>query len=78
MLGWLIYDRPWTLPAGGAIVGYATNWIALKLIFEPVDPVHIGPFAVQGLFLKRQNEVRSAALTRKSFLRVRLPPHSWL
>lgn len=57
MFVWLLYDKPWTLPAGGAVVGYITNWVALKLIFEPVDPVKIGPFVLQGLFLKRQNEV---------------------
>ena len=27
---------------------------ALKLIFEPVEPRKIGPFVLQGLFLKRQ------------------------
>ncbi|CAM9805798.1 unnamed protein product, partial [Choristocarpus tenellus] len=57
MFVWLLYDKPWTLPAGGAVVGYLTNWLALKLIFEPVDPVRVGPFNIQGLFLKRQNEV---------------------
>ena len=38
MLAWLVYERAWTLAAGGAIVGYLTNWVALKLIFEPVEP----------------------------------------
>ncbi|CAM9909177.1 unnamed protein product, partial [Laminaria digitata] len=57
MFVWLLYDKPWTLPAGGAVVGYITNWLAIKLIFEPVDPVKIGPFVLQGLFLKRQDEV---------------------
>ncbi|CAM9926514.1 unnamed protein product [Ectocarpus sp. 12 AP-2014] len=57
MFVWLLYDKPWTLPAGGAVVGYITNWLAIKLIFEPVDPVKLGPFVLQGLFLKRQNEV---------------------
>jgi uncharacterized membrane protein YheB (UPF0754 family) len=38
-------------------VGYLTNWIALKCIFEPVEPVQVGPFVLQGLFLKRQQEV---------------------
>ena len=52
-----MYERAWTLAAGGAIVGYLTNWIALKLIFEPVDPVRIGPFQLQGMFLRRQHEV---------------------
>lgn len=58
MFIWLVYDKPWILPAGGAVVGYLTNWLAIKLIFEPVDPVKVGPFVLQGLFLKRQNEVR--------------------
>ena len=56
MLIWL-YERAWTLAAGGAIVGYLTNLIALKLIFEPVEPTRIGPFMMQGMFLRRQNEV---------------------
>ena len=57
MLIWLFYERAWTLAAGGAIVGYLTNLIALKLIFEPVEPTRIGPFMMQGMFLRRQNEV---------------------
>ncbi|CAM9203879.1 unnamed protein product [Ascophyllum nodosum] len=57
MFVWLVYDKPWILPAGGAVVGYLTNWLAIKLIFEPVDPIKVGPFVLQGLFLKRQNEV---------------------
>ena len=54
---WIFYELPWTLAAGGAVVGYLTNWIALKLIFEPVEPTRFGPFVLQGLFLKRQAEV---------------------
>lgn len=43
--------------SGGGIVGLATNWLALKWIFEPVDPLKIGPWLLQGKFLKRQKEV---------------------
>ena len=57
MLIWLLYERAWTLAVGGAVVGYLTNWLALKLIFEPVEPRRVGPLVVQGLFLKRQDEV---------------------
>jgi len=61
MLAWLVFPRAWTLPVGGAIVGYLTNWIALKMIFEPVDPVRVmGLFTFQGLFLRRQEEVSIA------------------
>ena len=42
---------------GGALVGYVTNWIALKWIFEPLNPLVLGPFILQGMFLKRQKEV---------------------
>ena len=35
----------------------ATNWLALKWIFEPVDPIRIGPLLLQGKFLRRQKEV---------------------
>jgi uncharacterized membrane protein YheB (UPF0754 family) len=47
----------WILPIGGVIVGYLTNAIALRVIFEPVVPKQIGPFRLQGLFLRRQPEV---------------------
>lgn len=57
MLLWYFYQAWWILPLGGLLVGYATNWIAIKIIFEPQEPIHIGPFKIQGMFLKRQNEV---------------------
>jgi uncharacterized membrane protein YheB (UPF0754 family) len=45
------------LPIGGVIIGYVTNWVALWMIFEPVEPRKLGPFKVQGLFMRRQPEV---------------------
>ena len=54
---WLIYPASWVLPTFGLIVGYATNWIALNIIFRPLHPTRIGPWTFQGLFLKRQEEV---------------------
>jgi uncharacterized membrane protein YheB (UPF0754 family) len=53
----LYWDNPWTMSVGGLIVGLATNWLALKWIFEPVQPTRVGPFVLQGLFLRRQAEV---------------------
>jgi len=53
----LYWNNPWTLSIGGLVVGLATNWLALKWIFEPVNPLKIGPIVLQGLFLRRQNEV---------------------
>ncbi|MDH3200878.1 MAG: hypothetical protein OEM15_08300 [Myxococcales bacterium] len=60
MAVWVTYPAPWILPAAGFGVGYVTNWIALKLVFHPREPVKIGPMTVQGLFHKRQAEVAQA------------------
>lgn len=57
MLVWYFHPIWWVLPVGGLIVGYLTNWIAIKIIFEPKQPIKLGPFTIQGMFLKRQNEV---------------------
>ncbi|MBF0226331.1 MAG: DUF445 family protein [Desulfobacterales bacterium] len=60
MLLWIVAEAWWQLPVGGLIVGYLTNWLALKMIFEPAKPKKIGPFTLQGLFHKRQKEVAEA------------------
>jgi uncharacterized membrane protein YheB (UPF0754 family) len=45
------------LPVLSIIVGWTTNWLAIVLIFEPVEERKFGPFKFRGLFLRRQNEV---------------------
>lgn len=47
----------WVLPIAGVLIGYTTNLLGIRMIFEPVRPRRIGPFELQGLFLKRQPEV---------------------
>ena len=54
---WIFYQGWWVLPVFGLVVGWATNWFALEIIFRPLHPVRVGPWIVQGLFLKRQREV---------------------
>jgi len=54
---WVLYPAAWVLPAFGLFVGLATNWIALNVIFRPLEPKKLGPWTVQGLFLRRQREV---------------------
>ncbi len=54
---WIFYPAWWVLPAFGLLVGWATNWIALNIIFRPLHPKRVGPWTLQGLFLKRQKEV---------------------
>lgn len=47
----------WLLPISGVLIGYTTNVLGIRMIFEPVRPRRIGPLTLQGLFLKRQPEV---------------------
>ncbi len=51
------YSPWWILPVFGIFVGYATNWLAIKLIFSPIKPINFGFFKLQGVFIKRQKEV---------------------
>ena len=63
MVIWYFYKPWWFLPAAGLAVGYATNWLALKLIFFPQKAWRIGPFVFQGLFIKRQKAVAAEYAT---------------
>ncbi len=42
------------LPFIGAITGWVTNWIAVKMLFHPKEPKNFLFFKVQGVFPKRQ------------------------
>jgi hypothetical protein len=46
----------WVLPLAQAVIGYATNWTGIYMIYEPVESKKVGPFRWQGLFLRRQHE----------------------
>lgn len=56
-LVWYFLPQWWVLPFFGFLVGTLTNWIAIQLIFTPLEPKKIGPFVFQGLFLKRQKDI---------------------
>lgn len=68
---YVFYDATWVLPVAGFIVGYATNWIALKMIFEPAHEYNVAGLRVQGLFLKRQSEasIEMSKVMSTAFLR---------
>jgi uncharacterized membrane protein YheB (UPF0754 family) len=53
----------WLLPILGVIVGYATNWVALWMIYEPAEPEQWGPLRVHGLFIRRQHDVAKVYAT---------------
>ena len=66
-----IYIYTWMLPLTGFASASLTNWIALKMIFSPIDPIYIfGRFRIQGLFLRRQKEASRvfASLFAETFL----------
>lgn len=46
-----------TIPAIGGVIGYVTNWIAVKMIFRPIQPVSVLGIKVQGLIGKRHQEL---------------------
>ena len=70
MVCWVLFKQPWMLPAFGGFVGFFSDWIALQMMFRPLRPKKIMGFTLQGLFIKRQNEVAAdyAALISKQLL----------
>lgn len=54
---WVLFHEPLIMPLFGLIVGWFTDWLALKMIFNPKEPVRILGIEWQGLFLKRRKEV---------------------
>ncbi|MFO1030496.1 MAG: DUF445 family protein [Planctomycetota bacterium] len=50
-----------TIPAIGGLIGWSTNWLAVKMIFRPIKKRRIlGLFPVQGLIGRRQPELAKA------------------
>lgn len=42
------------LPIIAALTGWITNWVAVKMLFHPKEPINLGLFKLQGVFPKRQ------------------------
>lgn len=52
-----------TGPIVGAVIGYGTNWLAIKMLFRPLKPIKIGRFTVPftpGMIPKRQEKLAVA------------------
>src|SRR5256885_1110845 len=49
-----LVGQPWVLLVCGPVVGWVTNWVAIVMIFEPVEPRRILGIRLQGMFLRRQ------------------------
>src|SRR5690606_32246410 len=50
---WALTHNVWVIPLFGLFTGWFTDWLALKMIFNPKQPVrYFGIFEWQGLFLR--------------------------
>ncbi|WP_410210755.1 DUF445 domain-containing protein [Aquirhabdus sp.] len=56
---WALTHSPWVMPIFGLFTGWFTDWLALKMVFNPKQPTKYlgGLIQWQGLFLKRRHEV---------------------
>jgi uncharacterized membrane protein YheB (UPF0754 family) len=55
---WAATHSVWVMPIFGGLTGWLTDWLALRMVFEPKQPTrYLGLFTWQGLFLKRRKEV---------------------
>lgn len=53
-----VFDQWWLLPLVGGIVGLGTNYLALQMIFRPLEPKkYAGLVTYQGMFPSRQKEI---------------------
>lgn len=58
ILVWESLNRWWVMPIFGVIVGLITNYLAIQMIFRPLEPTrYLGVFRYQGVFPKRQAEI---------------------
>ncbi len=69
MVLYIAFDGLWQytdyimLPVSGLVIGYFTNFLALKMTFSPIWPHMMcgNYFNFQGVFLKRQKLVSSSS-----------------
>ena len=57
MIAWVLFKFPVIMPVFGLFTGWFTDWLALKMIFYPIEPRRYFGVEWQGLFLKRRAEV---------------------
>lgn len=52
----------WLFPAVGGLIGWGTNWLAVRLLFFPVHPWRVPgtPWALQGVLPRRRAELTQA------------------
>lgn len=57
-LAYTALNRWWLMPLVGGAVGLGTNWLAIQMIFRPLEPRrYLGFITYQGMFPKRQDAI---------------------
>jgi uncharacterized membrane protein YheB (UPF0754 family) len=44
------------IPLISGFIGWVTNWVAIKMLFHPREPISVLGYTVQGIFPKRQRQ----------------------
>jgi uncharacterized membrane protein YheB (UPF0754 family) len=58
MVAWGLFHNPWIMPTFGFFTGFASDWLALNLIFIPREPKKLlGFIPVQGVLHARREQV---------------------
>lgn len=57
MGAWYFWSHPAVLVGGSFLVGLGTNWIALNLIFRPVEERRFLGIRIQGLLVRQQPDI---------------------
>ncbi len=58
LVAWALTHEPLIMPIFGLFTGWFTDWLALKMVFNPKYPTkYMGFFEWQGLFLKHRSAV---------------------
>jgi uncharacterized membrane protein YheB (UPF0754 family) len=60
MVAWILFKFPLIMPLFGLFTGWFTDWLALRMIFFPIEPKKYFGVEWQGMFLKRRAEVAEA------------------
>ncbi len=53
----MIFTKLLIMSVIGALIGWLTNIVAIKLLFRPLQPINLLFFKIQGLIPKRHNEI---------------------
>jgi len=58
MVAWALFKNPWIMPAFGFAVGFISDYIALNMLFRPVQPkTYLGFIRFQGLLHAQRDKI---------------------